>query len=169
MPIFARGGGLPSREGRARRRGPGGAKGESAAVAVLLLALAFVPEAAARALVLVTAANNPPLELTFNEVQRAYMGRMLEKDGYRILPFRNASEDFLRRVFRQKVVYMSERHYNRLIVLRAQKGGWHPPAIRRPRDLLRVLDGPDYRIAYMWEREARSREGVRVLRELWRE
>jgi hypothetical protein len=125
--------------------------------------------AAARALVLVTSAENPPLELSQREVRRAYMGRVLEKGEFRILPFRNASEPFLQKVFLQKVVYMAPSHYQRLVVLRAQRGGWHPPAIRRAKDLPRVLEGPEYRIAYMWESQARANDQVRILQELWRE
>lgn len=134
-------------------------------VVTLGAAPASVP--AAR-LVLVTDAASEMPAIGSTEVRKLFLGKPLVKDGLRIQALRNETNDLLREVFLQKVMFMSARDYERQLLSNVfREGGERPAAYDQPAPLVEALRAKPGAVTYMWEDAARATPNVKIVSELW--
>jgi hypothetical protein len=125
--------------------------------------------ASERALVLVTSAASDLDQLSPPEVRRLYLGAPVSRNGQSLEPLRNLSDEALQEVFLQRVVYLSERAYERQIISRVFRlGGKRPVAFDDSAQLVDALRASPGTVSYMWADEVPADAGLTVLVELWR-
>lgn len=142
---------------------------------VITLTLALLAQATlglmpayAERLVLVSNAATPVALLTSAEARKLFLGRPLVKNGVRLEALRNTSDVLLQEVFLQKVVFLSERAYERQLLSTAfREGGERPVAYANPKQLLAALQTRLGALTYMWESAARNTPGIKIIGELW--
>ena len=133
---------------------------------VLLFSTSAFPQA--KRLVLVTGAQSTIPELTLNQVRRIYLGHALR--GTAITPLSNQSDDLLFEVFLQKVIFLSERDYEKRLITRTFQTGDRRPSIHlKERDLLHSLERQSGSVTFMWEETASRHPQLRVVKVLWSE
>lgn len=139
-------------------------------VILLLLQLTFgISQAAAARLVLVAGANSTlPLLSSSAEVRKLFLGKPVIKAGLRIEGLRNTSDTLLQEVFLQKVIFMSERAYERQLLSNVfREGGQRPPDYKDLKTLVAALQKRPAALSYMWVETAQATPGLKVLGELW--
>lgn len=138
--------------------------------AILSLTLLFSTSAFAQTkrLVLVTGNQSTIPELTLNQVRRIYLGHALR--GTAITPLSNQSDDLLFEVFLQKVIFLSERDYEKRLITRTFQTGDRRPSVHlKERDLLQSLERQTGSVTFMWEETASRHPQLRVVKVLWSE
>lgn len=137
-------------------------------LALLAQAVLGLMPAYAERLVLVSSAATPVALLTPAEARKLFLGRPLVKNGVRLEALRNTSDVLLQEVFLQKVVFLSERAYERQLLSTAfREGGERPVAYANPKQLLAALQTRPGALTYMWESTARHTPGIKIIGELW--
>ena len=142
----------------------------STIVFVCLLALQQQVNAADDAVLLVTSSDCPMETISALDVRKAYLGIRVSHEGHAIDAFRLKNDHKLNQIFFQSVVAMSERTYERRRLLLLLKYG-QP----RPRDfesvdsLVAGLKEASCSIAYLWQHDVDTRDGVKGIRILWQE
>lgn len=122
-----------------------------------------------RRLVLVVAADSTLPSLDRTEIRKTFIGITVVKDKQRIEPLINVSDALLYQVFLQKNVFMSARHYERLLLARVfRSGGQRPPRYSDHESLVGTLKARPGAITYMWAATVETTPGIKVLQELWR-
>jgi hypothetical protein len=141
----------------------------AAVVILTVVGVAAASSAAVeRALVLVTGANSSLDALSPPEIRRLYLGAVVVKDGRQLEPLRNLSDETLQEVFLQRVVYMSERAYERQLLSKVFRlGGKRPEAFYDREELIRALRTDPNTVSYMWLDAAHRDSRVKVVTELW--
>jgi len=137
---------------------------------LLLLQCIFfgVSQAAPERLVLVTGAHSTIPSLTSVEVRKLFLGKPIIKDGVRIEALRNASDTLLQEVFLQKVIFMSERAYERQLLSNVfREGGHRPSAYKDLKSLAAELQTRPAALSYMWAGTAQATPGIKIVSELW--
>jgi len=120
-------------------------------------------------LVLVSAGDLGGSQLTPNQLRRVFLGIPLSVGGQHIRALRNTSDPLLNEIFLQKVVYMSERRYQRqLVSLTFRTGRVRPPRFDRRDALVRALKSTPGSVSVMWERDARAVPDLHVIQVLWK-
>lgn len=138
------------------------------AIISLLLFLSTSAFAQTKRLVLVTGNQSTIPELTLNQVRRIYLGHALR--GTAITPLSNQSDDLLFEVFLQKVIFLSERDYEKRLITRTFQTGDRRPSIHlKERDLLQSLERQSGSVTFMWEETASRHPQLRVVKVLWSE
>lgn len=133
---------------------------------IVVLTTSALPQT--KRLVLVTGTQSTLPELTLNQIRRIYLGHDLR--GTAITPLSNQSDDLLFEVFLQKVIFLSERDYERRLITRTfQTGDRRPPIYVKERDLLRSLERQSGSVTFMWEETASRYPQLRVVKVLWSE
>jgi len=128
------------------------------------------PAYAERSVVLVTNDSCAMRTISMLDVRKAYFGIEVRYQGSSIRAFRLMNDDVLGRVFYQSVVVMSEKTYERRLLLQLLKYGQpRPREFRSVGDLVSVLSVSGCGIAYMWSRDAAAQDGLKTLRVLWKE
>lgn len=135
-----------------------------------LLAVTLARAAPERAhLVLVTAHAAPIAPLPPAEVRRLFLGVAQPRDGLLLMPVHNVSDSLLYEVFLQKVVYMSARNYERVVIAQVfRAGGQRPLRYDNKAALVAALQRNPGTVTYMWAHDARRIPGIRVVQDLWR-
>ena len=138
------------------------------AVLLLLQCTLGASQAASERLVLVAGAQStlPPLSLV--EVRKLFLGKPLIKEGMRIEALRNTSDELLQEVFLQKVIFMSERAYERQLLSNVfREGGQRPSAYKELKSLVAELQTRPAALSYMWAGTAQATPGIKIIGELW--
>ena len=118
-------------------------------------------------LVLVASADSPIASLSPAEVRRLYLGVPITQNGHGITPLRNASDDTVREMFLQRVLFMSAMAYERQISARLYRsGGNRLPEYSSARDLVAALAADRWSVTYMSEKAAAEFSGVKIVGEL---
>jgi hypothetical protein len=145
-----------------------------ALIVVAMLAAGFGARAVSyaaseRALVLVANANSELGTLSPPEIRRLYLGAAVVRNGQQLEPLRNLSDASLQEIFLQRVVYLSERAYERQIISKVFRlGGRRPVAYDDADELLEALRKSPNTVSYMWADMVPTGEGIAVVAELWR-
>ncbi len=122
-----------------------------------------------RRLVLVVVADSTITPLDHTEIRKAFIGITVVKGKQRIEPLINVSDALLYQVFLQKNIFMSARHYERLLLARVfRSGGRHPARYSDHGSLVGALKARPGAITYMWATTAEATPGIKELQELWR-
>jgi hypothetical protein len=135
---------------------------------VLTSSVTFADDTHQRQLVLVAAAHSPLAELSNNDVRRIYLGLSDAKSTQRPVPIGNRSDRLLYEVFLQKIVFMSARNYERQILSHVyQTGNQRLEMYENQDDIVQQLKNNPTAISYMWESEAKTKSGLRILQTIW--
>jgi hypothetical protein len=124
--------------------------------------------ASERTLVLVASASSDLGTLSPPEIRRLYLGGAVVRNGQQLEPLRNLSDASLQEIFLQRVVYLSERAYERQIISAVFRlGGKRPVAYDDARELLAALRKSPSTVSYMWADMVPQNQGIAVVTELW--
>lgn len=141
-----------------------------AAIAVLGVLLAWngATRAGERAVVVVAAQDSPIESITPRQVRLSFLAVPVRVEDVLIKPVLNTGDSLLHEVFLQKAIYLSDQHYRRQIVSQIfRSGGARPAEARDSRQLVELLLQAPERISYMWQRDARIHNELKVLQVLW--
>jgi hypothetical protein len=137
---------------------------------VCLLALLQRANAADDAVLLVTSGDCPMETITALDVRKAYLGIRVNHEGHAVDGFRLKNDDKLNQIFFQSVVAMSERTYERRRLLLLLKYGQpRPLEFGSVNNLVVAVREAPCNIAYLWQRDVDTRDGVKGIRVLWQE
>jgi hypothetical protein len=136
--------------------------------ALLLIRGQFV--FAADRLVLIASANSPVLELNSLEIQKLFLGLTVFVGGKELHPLRNESDDFMRQIFYQDIISMSETTYERrLLALTLQQGRTAPPLYHDTKALLSAVAADPNAVSFAWAAAVGGDARIKVLRVLGHE
>jgi len=142
-------------------------------IVIFLLCLSFVSASASgetmqRRLLLVTSEESTIPPLTHKEVKKIFLGVPEIKNGKRLKPLRNASDELITEVFLQKLIFMSKRRYEHEIVTRVfRDGGVRPPIFKNISELVDELHQTPGSLTYMWASQLAQTSGVKSIGVLW--
>lgn len=118
----------------------------------------------AHTLVLVTNSNLPIKKFPPNELRKLFLGFPIIVNETPLIPLRNYSDDLLKETFLQKVMYMSERHYERQLLLQAfRTGNSRPPIYTNHDDLIQALKRKPGSISVIWFKDVGGNNALRVI------
>ena len=119
-------------------------------------------------LLLVSSAESAVPALSHKEVKRIFLAVPTVKNGLRLTPLRNATDDLITEVFLQKIIFMSQPHYEREIVARVFRDGGVRPQIFKDQEALvdQLLRAPES-LTYMWESQLEKASGLKSIGVLW--
>lgn len=121
-----------------------------------------------RALVIVAAEDSPIEAITPHEIRLSFLAVPVRVKGVLVKPVLNPGDPLLHEVFLQKAIYLSDQHYRRQLVSQVFRSGGARPAEARGTDqLVELLQRVPERISYMWQRDAQSRDDLKILQVLW--
>ena len=139
-------------------------------VGVLMLMCCGPSAVAADRLVLIVSANSPVTALTSPEIQKLFLGLTVMTNGDVLRPLRNESEEFIRQIFFQSIVSMSESAYERrVLALTLQQGRTAPPLYRNTKMLLDAVATDPAAVSYAWAADVAKDPRIKTLRVLWHE
>jgi hypothetical protein len=142
----------------------------SAHIGVLMLMCCSPSAVAADRLVLIVSANSPVTALTSPEIQKLFLGLTVMTNGDVLRPLRNESEEFIRQIFFQSIVSMSESAYERrVLALTLQQGRTAPPLYRNTKMLLDAVAADPAAVSYAWAADVAKDPRIKTLRVLWHE
>lgn len=137
-------------------------------VACLITLVTGNVEAQSKRLVLVTNNLSSVPELTLKQIRQIYLGRALR--GVSITPLSNQTNDLLYEVFLQKVIFLSERDYEKRLITRTFQTGERRPIVHvKEHELLQTLSRQLGSVTFMWEETAARYPDIRVVKVLWNE
>ena len=136
----------------------------------LMLMCCSLSAAAADRLVLIVSAKSPVTALNSPEIQKLFLGLTVIADGDVLRPLRNESEEFIRQIFFQSIVSMSESTYERrVLALTLQQGRTAPPLYRNTKALLDAVAADPAAVSYAWAADVAKDPRIKTLRVLWHE
>jgi hypothetical protein len=139
-------------------------------IGVLMLMCCGPSAVAADRLVLIVSANSPVTALNSPEIQKLFLGLTVMTNGDVLRPLRNESEDFIRQIFFQSIVSMSESAYERrVLALTLQQGRTAPPLYRNTKMLLDAVATNPAAVSYAWAADVAKDPRIKTLRVLWHE
>ena len=137
---------------------------------VLMLMWCSPSAIAADRLVLIVSANSPVTTLNSPEIQKLFLGLTVMTNGDVLRPLRNESEEFIRQIFFQSIVSMSESAYERrVLALTLQQGRTAPPLYRNTKMLLDAVATDPAAVSYAWAADVAKDPRIKTLRVLWHE
>ena len=137
---------------------------------LLLISLLITTElyAAELNLVLVEAKNSSISSLSPEEVRRLYLGVPVMSGGQTIKPIINDTDNLLREIFMQQVLFMSTDVYLRQTISRTYRTGEAPfPTYTDTPSLLKALETNPNAVTYMLEQTAVASPQVKIITKLW--
>jgi len=106
--------------------------------------------------------------LTHAEVRKLFLGSHIEKNGVHLIPFRNHSDSRATDVFLQKIIFMSERKYERQLASRVFRfGGVRSKVFESLPELVDELHQTPGSMTYMWSNQLEQARGLKSLGILW--
>jgi len=137
-------------------------------VCLCLAGIAAAVESSQRDLLLVCGTESTIPQLSREEVRKLFLGVPIVKDGIRLKPLRNASDELITEVFLQKTVFMSKRSYERQLLSRVFRlGGSRPPVYTDITELTAELRRSPESVTYMWSDQVTQANAVKSIGVLW--
>lgn len=141
-----------------------------ASILVLSLLLGATPALADRAVVLVTHKSNSLDDIDMLSIRKAYLAVPVQVGGQGLTAIRRKDDEQLNKIFMQAVVAMSEKSYERRLLLMALKfAAPRPLEVADREEMLKKVTAVPSGIAYMWLEEAEADSRVKIIRVLWQE
>ena len=142
----------------------------SAHVGALVLMCCSLNALSADRLVLIVSAKSPVTALNSPEIQKLFLGLTVITHDEVLRPLRNESEEFIRQIFFQSIVSMSESTYERrVLALTLQQGRTAPPLYRSTKMLLDAVAADPAAVSYAWAADVAKDPRIKTLRVLWHE
>ncbi|VAW76697.1 hypothetical protein MNBD_GAMMA15-183 [hydrothermal vent metagenome] len=138
---------------------------------LMLLLVAPLPadEPAEVALVLVSGSDLGGSHLTPNQLRRVFLGIPVKVGGQNIRALRYTGDSQLNEIFLQKVVYMTERRYERQLVSQTfRTGQMRPPNFDKRGALVQALKSVPYNVSVLWKHDAEKDPDLYVIQEIWK-
>ena len=136
----------------------------------LLTTVAIAHENRSQTLVLVTASNSPVNKLPPGQFRKLFLDVPVKSNGQLLVPLINMSDDLLYEIFLQKVVYMSKRHYERMLISKTFRTGRPRPArFDNNEELVKALKTIPGAVSIMWEKTARKNREIKIVQVIWEE
>jgi hypothetical protein len=143
-------------------------------VLMLLVVIQLIPlpvfahEGQNQALVLVAASDSQIEKLQPRLFRKLFLDVPVTSNNQPLIPLINTSDDLLYEIFLQKVVYMSERHYERMLISRTFRTGRPRPArFSDNSELVKALNSTPGSVSVMWRKIAEEEKAVRIVQTLW--
>jgi len=137
-------------------------------LACLLASQSPATARAEREVVLVTGKECPIHEISPLDIRKAYLGVALTLEGYTVRALRLNEDERLSQVFFQSIVAMSEKTYERrLLLLLLKYGTPRPLEFASADDLAGALERYECSIGYMWRSDATRFENLTIRNLLW--
>jgi hypothetical protein len=137
---------------------------------VVVLAMQQQASAAGRSVLLITSMDCAQESISPLDVRKAYLGIRVSIDGNPVMAFRLGDDRKLNQIFYQSVVALSEKTYERrLLRLLLKFGQPRPLEFDSVEELIAAVVATRCSIAYVWHRDIKERDDVKVIRVLWRE
>jgi hypothetical protein len=139
---------------------------------VLAIGLAMSQQASAaeRVVVLVTSNDCQMETISALDIRKAYFGIGVSYQGRAVRALRLKGDEQLKQIFFQSVVAMSEKTYERRLLLQLLKYGRpRPREFESAGDLTAALNEEPCSIAYMWRLEVNKHAGIKAIKVLWQE
>lgn len=88
--------------------------------------------------------------------------------GQLLKPLRNATDKLMTEVFLQKIIFMSERSYERELLSRVYRlGGERPEIYSENTELIKELRDRPGALTYMWSNDVIDNPGIKSLGVIW--
>ena len=140
------------------------------ALILVLSLLLGTPAVADRAVVLVTHKSSSLDDIDMLSIRKAYLAVPVQVGGQGITAIRRKDDEQLNKIFMQAVIAMSEKSYERRLLLMALKfAAPRPLEVAGREEMLEKVTTVPSGIAYMWLEEAEADGRVKVIRVLWQE
>ncbi|VAW65136.1 hypothetical protein MNBD_GAMMA11-2130 [hydrothermal vent metagenome] len=121
------------------------------------------------ALVLITASDYPLEKLSASEVRRLFINEPVVLKQQKITPLINTSDELQYEIFLQKVVYMSERYYERMLISKTfRRGRARPERFSDNNELVNALVSISGSVSVMWRETAEKEKRIRIVQTLWK-
>jgi hypothetical protein len=128
----------------------------------------FAHEGQYQALVLVTASDSEIEKLQPRMFRKLFLNVPVTSVDQPLIPLINTSDDLLYEIFLQKVVYMSERHYERMLISKTFRTGRPRPArFSDNAELVTALNSISGAVSVMWRKIAEKEKAIRIVQTLW--
>jgi hypothetical protein len=139
-------------------------------VAVLLITyMQSVWPKPGRILVLATSMKSSIPALNTQETRKLFLGVPLLKEGVRLKPLLNLSDQVEYEVFLQNVAYMSANTYeNQTLSVVFRLGGTRPESYNDLPALIKVLQQKPDAVTFLWEDQVTAVTGLKIVNVLWR-
>ena len=123
-----------------------------------------------QALVLVTANDSQIETLQPDLFRKLFLAVPVVLNNQKLIPLINTSDDLLYEVFLQKVVYMSERYYERMLISKTfRTGRLRPARYSNNTKLVKALKSIPGSISFMWSTTAEKEKYIRIVQVIWEE
>lgn len=137
---------------------------------VSVLALLQQAHAADRVVVLVTNSDCGMKAITALDIRKAYLGFGVSYEEKSVRAFRLGNDKKLNQIFLQSVVAMSEKTYERRLLLQLVKYGQpRPREFGSVSELAVALKEGPCNIAYMWQSDLKEATGIKAIKVIWQE
>lgn len=128
----------------------------------------FAHENKYQALVLVTANDSKIEKLQPRLLRKLFLDIPVTSNNQLLVPLINNSDDMLYEIFLQKVIYMSERHYERMLISKTFRTGRPRPArFSDNAELVKALKSIPGSFSVMWHQTAEKEKAIRIVQTLW--
>jgi len=146
----------------------------NAVILLIIIKLISLPVSAHedrhQTLVLVTASDSLVKKLRPGLFRKLFLAVPVASNNQALTPLINISDDLLYEVFLQKVVYMSKRHYERMLVSKTFRTGRPRPARFSDNiELVKALNSISGSVSVMWQKDAENEKFIRIVQTLWEE
>jgi len=119
-------------------------------------------------LVLVTANHNQINTLQNSQVRKLFLNIPIINNNKQLIPLINNSDELLYEIFLQKIAYMSERNYERLLIAKTFRTGRpRPERYSDNNKLIKALKNTSNSVSIMWEDIAKKQTEIRIVQTLW--
>ena len=132
-------------------------------IAACVLLVTSTAHAFDERIAIVTGEKSKIKTISDKNVRRAYLGASVVLDGAEVKPLLNQSDDLVKEVFMQKIMFMSNEAYDRQLLTHAFRGGSSPQSYHSPAALLDALNHGSASISFMLYETAIKTPGIRII------
>ncbi|MCP5276597.1 MAG: hypothetical protein H6936_17455 [Burkholderiales bacterium] len=129
-----------------------------------LICVPALAESSQRTIALVTANDSNISELASIEIRKLFLGVPAMHGKKQLRPLRNSTDKLLTEIFLQKVIFMSERNYEKQLLSRVYRlGGTRPEIYTNKSELVNKIQNTPGALTYMWAEEVADLKTLRVI------
>jgi len=136
----------------------------------LMMAPAIAHNKSHPTLVLVSSTHSSIEKLKPSLVRKIFLNFHTSFNNQHLTPLINNSNELLYEIFLQKVVYMSERNYDRYLIAKTFRTGMpRPEKFSNTKNLIAALQAASGSVSVMWKKNADDEKSIRIIQTLWEE
>ncbi|VAW60014.1 hypothetical protein MNBD_GAMMA08-2971 [hydrothermal vent metagenome] len=136
----------------------------------LMIAPVYAHNSSHPTLVLVSSTHSSIEQLKPSLVRKIFLNFHTSFNNQHLTPLINSSNELLYEIFLQKVVYMSERNYDRYLIAKTFRSGIpRPEKFSNTKKLITALQSISGSVSVMWKKNAIDEKNIRIIQVLWEE